>query len=48
MAENDKLKIINYNSSAEVTTVPVKYIFLDIVNFTQGRSVEAQSDLVKC
>ncbi|MFH0735234.1 MAG: adenylate/guanylate cyclase domain-containing protein [bacterium] len=47
MAENDKLKIINYNSSAEVTTVPVKYIFLDIVNFTQGRSVEAQSDLVK-
>ncbi len=47
MSENEKLKVLNLTQQSEVTTVPVKYIFLDIVNFTQGRSVEAQSDIVK-
>lgn len=32
--------------TAEAITIPAKYIFLDIVGFTQERSVEAQSDLV--
>lgn len=31
---------------SEAKTEQVKYIFLDIVGFTKGRSVEAQSDLV--
>lgn len=30
----------------EAITVPAKYIFLDVVGFTQERSVEAQSDIV--
>jgi class 3 adenylate cyclase len=30
----------------EATTTPAKYIFLDVVGFTHGRSVEAQSDIV--
>lgn len=48
MAENEKLTIITTQpASPEVATVPVKYIFLDIVNFTQNRSVEAQSDIIK-
>ncbi len=48
MPENEKLKIITTQpASPEVATVPVKYIFLDIVNFTQNRSVEAQSDIIK-
>lgn len=29
-----------------VETVPVKYVFLDIVQYTQNRSVEAQSDII--
>lgn len=28
-------------------TVPAKYIFLDVVQFTQGRSVEAQANIVE-
>jgi len=31
---------------SDARTEPVKYVFLDIVGFTKGRSVEAQSDLV--
>lgn len=31
---------------AEYRTVPVEYIFLDVVRFTHGRSVEAQTDIV--
>src|SRR5689334_17978870 len=31
---------------SEAITVPTKYIFLDVVNFTHERSVEAQSDIV--
>jgi hypothetical protein len=31
----------------EVETVAAKYVFLDIVGYTQNRSVEAQSDLVE-
>jgi class 3 adenylate cyclase len=32
---------------AEVQTVDAKYVFLDVVGFTRGRSVEAQSDIVE-
>ena len=31
---------------SEAKTVPAKYIFLDVVGFTQERSVEAQTDIV--
>lgn len=31
---------------SEVTTADAKYVFLDIVGFTRGRSVEAQADIV--
>lgn len=31
---------------SEASTIPAKYVFLDVVSFTQGRSVEAQSDIV--
>jgi len=48
MSPIESSKVLKYsNQSAEVTSVSVKYIFLDIVKFTQGRSVEAQSDIVK-
>jgi hypothetical protein len=30
----------------EAKTIPVKYIFLDVVGFTHDRSVEAQSDII--
>lgn len=30
----------------EAITIPTKYIFLDVVGFTHGRSVEAQTDIV--
>ncbi|MDH3252715.1 MAG: hypothetical protein OEM41_07975, partial [Ignavibacteria bacterium] len=29
-----------------VLTVPVKYVYLDVVGFTRDRSVEAQSDVI--
>lgn len=32
---------------AETNIVDVKYIFLDVVGFTRGRSVEAQADIVE-
>ncbi len=32
--------------NSEATTIPAKYVFLDVVGFTHGRSVEAQSDIV--
>ena len=31
---------------AEAKTVSVKYIFLDVVKYSQGRSVEAQTDII--
>lgn len=31
----------------EIETVDAKYVFLDVVEFTRGRSVEAQSDIVE-
>lgn len=31
---------------AEAVTVDAKYVFADVVGFTRGRSVEAQSDIV--
>ena len=31
---------------AEVSTIPAKYIFLDVVEFTKDRSVEAQVEIV--
>src|SRR5688572_27393522 len=31
---------------ADAKTIPAKYIFLDVVSFSRGRSVEAQSDIV--
>src|SRR5687768_3731812 len=30
----------------DASTIPAKYIFLDVVDFTRSRSVEAQSDIV--
>ncbi len=30
----------------EAKTIPAKYIFLDVVGFSRGRSVEAQTDIV--
>lgn len=32
---------------ADVETVDAKYVFLDVVGFTRGRSVEAQSEIVE-
>ena len=32
--------------ASEAKTIPAKYIFIDIVGFTHGRSVEAQSDII--
>jgi hypothetical protein len=32
----------------EVQTIEAKHIFIDIVNYTYNRSVEAQTDLIKC
>jgi class 3 adenylate cyclase len=34
------------NGNARVLTVPVKYVYLDVVGFTRNRSVEAQSDVI--
>lgn len=31
----------------EAVTIPAKYVFLDVVDFSRGRSVEAQSDIVQ-
>lgn len=31
---------------ADAKTTPAKYVFLDVVSFSRGRSVEAQSDIV--
>ena len=30
----------------EILTAPVKYVFLDIVGYTENRSVEAQSSII--
>lgn len=40
------LPILNGNSMFKATTVHAKYIFLDVVDFTKNRSVEAQADIV--
>lgn len=47
LAEPARLKTSASDHSARAaTTVPAKYIFLDIVDFTKDRSVEAQTDIV--
>lgn len=44
--QNRLFPTIKIKSMFEATTVHAKYIFLDVVDFTRNRSVEAQADIV--
>lgn len=40
------IKLKTSRAAGEASTTPAKYLFLDIVRFTQGRTVEAQADII--
>ena len=41
-----QLNVGNKHALKEANAIPAKYVFLDIVKFTQNRTIEAQSDII--